>query len=141
MKITIIGSVSAADKFVENYHKLEELGHDARMHEHMFEYAKTSWETFHNKPLTEHAQLKIENNYIKWWHNSIVNTDAVLVLNFDKGEKKNHIGGNTLMEMGFAHVNDKKVFLHNPYPEDSPYLDEILALTTKVLNGDLKLIE
>ena len=140
MKITLIGSVSQSHKFVDTYHQLEKIGHNPYMHEHMFEYAKSSWEAFHNRPVTEHAETKLANNYIKWWYNSIVNSDAVLVLNFDKEQRKNHIGGNTLMEMGFAHVNDKKVFVHNPLPEDSPYLDELQALATKIIYGDLKKI-
>ena len=52
----------------------------------------------------------------------------------------NYIGGNTLMEIAFAYVNDKKIFLLNPVPEVS-YKDEILAMYTKVLNGDLQEIE
>ena len=37
--------------------------------------------------------------------------DAVLVLNYDKKGIKNYIGGNTLMEIGFAHVLNQKIFL------------------------------
>lgn len=38
---------------------------------------------------------------------TICGSDAILVLNYDKKGIKNYIGGNTLMEMGFAHVHDK----------------------------------
>ncbi len=41
------------------------------------------------------------------------------------------------MEMGFAHVNGKKIFLLNPIPEDVPYTDEIKAMADVVINGDL----
>ena len=54
-----------------------------------------------------------------------------------KNGVKDYIGGNTLMEMGFAHVNDKKVFLLNSVPEKVPYVDEIKAMADFVLNGDL----
>jgi len=40
------------------------------------------------------------------------------------------------MEMGFAHVNNKKVFLLNPIP-NMPYTDEIKATCDVALNGDL----
>jgi len=43
--------------------------------------------------------------------------------------------------MGFAHVNDKKIFLLNPLPEESPYIDEIKAMVNIVLNGDLAKIK
>ncbi len=42
------------------------------------------------------------------------------------------------MEMGFAHVHDKRVFLLNPVP-DMAYSDEILVTMTKTLKGDLKI--
>lgn len=41
------------------------------------------------------------------------------------------------MEIGFAHVNDKKIFLLNPIPEDVPYADEIKAMADVVIAGDL----
>ena len=44
------------------------------------------------------------------------------------------------MEIGFAHVNDKKVFLLNPIPEDVSYADEIKAMADVILNGDLSKI-
>ena len=68
--------------------------------------------------------------------NKIVDSDAIVVLNFDKNGISNYIGGNTLMEMGFAHVHHKKVFLLNPVP-DIGYRDEIEAMVTMVLNGDI----
>ena len=81
--------------------------------------------------------MKREQNYIKWYHNAIKNSDAILVLNFDKNGIKKYIGGNTLMEIGFAHVNDKKVFLLNPIPKDVSYVDEIKAMVPVIINGDL----
>jgi len=41
------------------------------------------------------------------------------------------------MEIGFAHVNNKKVFLLNPVPKKVPYTDEIEAMYDEVLDGDL----
>ena len=67
----------------------------------------------------------------------ITKGDAILVCNFDKNGIRNYIGGNTLMEIGFAHVNNKKVFLLNPIPEEVSYVDEIKAMTDLVINGDL----
>jgi len=45
------------------------------------------------------------------------------------------------MEIGFAHVNDKKVFLLNPIPDSVSYTDEIKAMVDVVLNGDLSKIK
>ncbi len=44
------------------------------------------------------------------------------------------------MELGFAYVNDKKIFLLNPIP-DLPYKEEIEAVQPIVLNGDLSKIK
>jgi len=143
MKLTLIGSVSAADKFVEVYNELRKLGHEPQMHEDMFEYSKTSWAEVHNKDeLREHAQTKIDNDYIKWWHRLIMGSDGIVVLNYEKKGVENYVGGNTLMEIGFAYVADKEIFLMNPIPTEVPYTDEINAMVKKenILNGDVSLI-
>ncbi|GAI11740.1 unnamed protein product, partial [marine sediment metagenome] len=88
----------------------------------------------------EHAEIKRKYGYIKWWYDSIKNSDGILVLNYDKNGIKNYIGGNTLIEIGFAHVNNKKVFLLNPIPKEAPYIDEIKAMVDVVLNRDLSKI-
>ena len=110
------------------------------MHEHMFDYSKTSWDEFHQKEMAvEHAQMKIDNDYIRWWHKEINNSDAILVLNYNKKGIDNYVGGNTLMEIGFAYVGGKKIFMMNPHPEEVPYTDELLAMVPKeqIIHGDI----
>ncbi len=92
-------------------------------------------------PIRRFFGRMIYYGFIKWWHDCIKKGDAILVLNYDKNDIKNYIGGNTLMEMGFAHVNNKKVFLLNPIPEGVPYVDEIKAMVDVVLDGNLDLIK
>lgn len=67
--------------------------------------------------------------------------DAILVMNLDKNGIKNYVGGNTLMEIGFAHVLNQKVFLLNPIPEIPYYKTEIEAVKPVVIDGDLSLIK
>ena len=57
----------------------------------------------------------------------------------DKNKTKNYVGGNTLIEIGQAYVNNKKIFLLNPIPEVS-YRAEIEAIDPIILNGDLSAI-
>ena len=140
MRITICGSVKFADRLVEIYHKLEELGHEPVMHDEMFGIADGTAKELIEAVSKDHGEAKRKYNFIKIWHDLIKSSDAILVCNFDKNGIRNYIGGNTLMEMGFAHVNDKKVFLLNPIPERVPYVDEIRAMTDVVLNGDLSKI-
>ncbi len=137
MKITVVGSVKFADRLVEVYRKLEELGHQPMMHEGMFGIADGTARELIDGITMNHAGIKRKHNFIKWWHRCIRSGDAIVVCNFDKDGISNYIGGNTLMEMGFAHVNDKKVFLLNPVPRNVPYLDEIEAMVEVVLDGDL----
>lgn len=66
-------------------------------------------------------------------------SDAVLVANFDKKGIKNYIGGNTFLEMGFAHVLGKKIFLLNGIPK-MIYTDEIKAMQPAVINGNFSKI-
>lgn len=61
-------------------------------------------------------------------------------MNLDKHGVRNYIGGNTLMEIGFAHVLNQKIFLYNPIPEIPYYKSEIEAVRPIVINGDYSLI-
>lgn len=137
MKITVCGSVKFAKNLVEVYRQLEALGHQPMMHEKMFGIADGTAKQLIESIAVDHAEAKKKHNFIKWWYNCIISGDAIVVCNFDKNGIKNYIGGNTLMEIGFAHVNDKKVFLLNPIPEEVPYTDEIKAMVDVVLDGDL----
>lgn len=137
MKITICGSSKFRHEMVLYKKKLHDLGHEAIVHEHYIKSVNGEMPGFMERIEREHAKLKKENNYIKWYYNAIVKSDAILVLNLEKNGIKNYVGGNTLMEIGFAHVNDKKIFLLNPIPENMPYTDEIKAMVDIVLDGDL----
>jgi len=141
MKITLCGSIKFADKLVKIYHELEKLGHQPAMHKNMFGVADgTAPELEDRGNGVEDYEIKRKYGYLKWWYNSIKNSDAVLICNFDKNNIKDYIGGNTLVEIGFAHVNDKKVFLLNNIPENLSYIDEIKAMTDVALSGDLSKI-
>ena len=138
MKITICGSVKFADKIVKIYCRLKDIGHEPQIHKDMFGTADgTAGELINAKNNGEHYKIKIKYNFIKTWYDLITKGDAILVCNFDKNGIRNYIGSNTLMEIGFAHVNNKKVFLLNPIPEEVSYVDEIKAMAELVLNGDL----
>lgn len=137
MKIGIIGSMQFTEKMMEIRDKIRELGHDA--------YMTSLADPFVGKTDGEKEKIKIDqkNNMDairEFWH-LMQDGDAVLVLNLDKHGIKNYIGGNTLMEIGFAHVLDQKVFLWNPIPDISYYKTEIEAIKPIILNRDLNKIE
>ncbi len=141
MKITICGSSFFRKEMVEFRNKLNRMGHEAIIHPFYEKLAAGEMPELMERIEKEHAVVKKEYDFIRWYYNSIVNSDAILVLNLDKKGIKNYIGGNTLMEMGFAHVNKKKVFLLNPVPENVSYMDEIEAMTDFILNGNLNKIK
>ncbi|MDD5750579.1 MAG: hypothetical protein PHU56_02940 [Candidatus Pacebacteria bacterium] len=138
-KITICGSVKFRKEMVEARDRLNEMGYEGIICQVMEDLALGKNPELLKKIEENHAQAKKEGGFIKWYYNSIVQSDAILVLNYDKGDIKNYIGGNTLMEMAFAHVHDKRIFLLNPAPEIG-YRDEIIAMDPIILNNDLSKI-
>ena len=89
----------------------------------------------------ESAQRKITNNSIYGHYVEITNADAVLVLNYDKNDIKNYIGANTFLEMGYAHVLNKPVYVLNPLPEQAYIKDELKAFSPIIINGNLSNIK
>lgn len=143
MKITILGSSAFRKEKVELFDRLKKLGHEPIIHPHYIESVKEGRTDIMDRIAKgEHAQLKIENDYIMWYYNAIVSSDAVLAVNLEKNSQKNYIGGNVFLEIGFAYVNGKKIFLYNDYPakDECRYLDEIEAMQPIVINGDLEKI-
>ena len=137
MKIAICASVTFSKKIVEIRDRLKILGHDVIIPENVEDYAKAD-----RKPETwqELADKKIEGNLIQEYFEEIGGSDAVLVLNYLKNGIENYIGGNSFLEMGFAHVQSKPIFLLNPIPK-MQYTDEIIAMKPSVINGELALIK
>lgn len=133
MKIVICGSMSASNKMVEMGNALEKLGHSIDLPRQAHEYANGSIAMEGSR---ESAENKITHDLIRDHYDKIKNADAVLALNVDKKGISNYIGGNTFLELGFAHVLDKKIFLLNPVP-DIGYTSEIIAMQPVIIDGDL----
>ena len=93
----------------------------------------------------EIEKIKLHQKYnldaIREFWNLMQGADAILVMNLDKNNIQYYIGGNTLMEIGFAHVLNQKIFLYNPIPEIPYYKSEIEAVKPIIINGDLKQIK
>lgn len=89
----------------------------------------------------EHTDVKRQYNYFKEHYDHILQSDAILIVNNEKKGVANYIGGNVLIEMGQAYVNNKKIFFLNAMPFGLPYNDEIEALDPVCLFGDLSNIQ
>ncbi len=136
MKIVICGSMRFSKEMLEVKEKLIDIGHEVILPKHSEEYAKTGISDFETG---ESTQNKIKNDLIRDYFKVINNSDAVLIVNQDT-DITNYIGGNSFLEMGFAHALNKKIFILNNIPEMS-YTDEIVAMQVIALNGDLSRIK
>ncbi len=139
MKITICGSLAFSKDMGGIAEKLNNLGHEvllpastAKILAGIFDQGEIDSE----KGTKAAADRVIKNNSIVNHYKKIESSDAILVLNYDKKGIPGYIGGNTFLEMGFAYVNNKKIFLWDIIP-DMPYRDELEAMQPNVINKDL----
>lgn len=145
MKIVICASVDFTYKIKEIKDKLEKLGH--KTHISYMSQRILAGEISMNDYLTQKEKAgdtvfreSASEDLIKRYYNKIKESDAILIVNVDKKGIKNYIGGNSFLEIGFAYVMDKKIFLLNLIP-DMLYKDEIIAAKPIVINGDLNKIK
>jgi hypothetical protein len=139
MKIYVLGSNTFVREMVQAKEALIALGIDGWIHPDYEAYvAGTKNLVAHDAPHSEKAEMKRVHDYFKVHYKHILESDAVLIVNSTKNGVTNYIGGNALIEMGQAYVNDKKIFLLNDIPQDSPYAAEIVAMDPVCLHGDLK---
>ena len=113
---------------------LEKAGHVAQLPKHAEEYAS---EERSAESQEESAENKIADDLIRDYYNKIAKADAILVVNEAKNRIDNYIGGHVFLEMGFAHVLGKKIYLLNDIPEVA-YKAEIVAMQPVVFNGELE---
>ena len=132
MKITICGSMAFAKDMLRIKQELERQGHIVIVPTNTNKYADSIIEV-------EDKWGKIGFDVFRTYFEEIKKADAILVVNKDKNNIKNYIGGNSLIEIAFAHILNKKIFLLNPVPRIS-YSDEIEAMNPIILNNDLSKI-
>lgn len=129
MNIAICSSMAFAKEILNAKKKLEKLGHNVIVQKNINSYAT-------GKRKEEDKWKKIQIDPFKTYFEEIKKSDAILVINMEKNHIKNYIGGNTLIEMAFAYVLNKKIFLLNPVPKLS-YTDELETMKPIILGGDL----
>ena len=137
MRIGVIGSMQHTERMMGLRDELIKLGHKA--------FITSLAPPFIGKTDEEKEKIKINHKQnhdaIREFWRMMQGADAVLVANFDKNGIKNYIGGNTLMEIGFAHVLDQRIYLLNPIPDIAYYKTEIEAVKPAIINGDLTKIK
>lgn len=145
MKIVICSSIDLTPKLKVVADELKKLGHEVElpfMSQKILagEVSLDEFLSVKDKEGDGSFRAKSGQDLIMRYFKLIEAADAILVVNGDKKGIKNYIGGNTFLEMGFAHVLGKKIFLLNPLP-DMPYRDELEAVRPVIINNDLNQIK
>ncbi|RLJ00306.1 MAG: hypothetical protein DRP03_01005 [Candidatus Aenigmatarchaeota archaeon] len=143
MRITICSSLDFTYKIGDIRKRLIKQGHEVLIPKtaEMILNGKLAFEQImREKETGEISNRAIRQDAIREHFRKIKKSDAILVLNFDKKGIKNYIGGSVFLEMGFAYILNKKIFLLNEIP-DMIYKDEIKAMQPIVLKGDLSEIK
>ena len=140
MIITICGSMGFAKEMLQAKERLNKKGYVVMVPELTEEFAQGKLDRG-----DEHSDLKRKIDAIREHYNKIAKSDAVLVLNYKKKNIENYIGGNSFLEIGFAHVLCKKIYLLNPIPSDKypemHYTEELKAMQPIILNNDLSVFK
>lgn len=128
MKLIVCASMDFAKETLEAKVLLTSMGHEvevpAEIHRHIGD-----------EPVDNKAE-KLELDVIRTYFYKIKDSDALVVLNYKKNGISGYVGGNTFLEMGFAHVLDKTIYLLNNIPVMG-YSDEIEAMQPIILDGDI----
>lgn len=89
--------------------------------------------------LSKEKRIDIKQKTIDRHLGKIKKSDAILLANYSKNGIDNYIGANTFLEMAFAYILEKRIFILNDIPEQ-PNTDEIEGLKPIVLKGDLRVL-
>jgi len=134
VKVLLICSKAFYDKLPYFREELNKLGHRVYM------------PNCYNAPETE-SKYRGTNEHSKWKatmfkrsRETIEKMDAVLVLNYDKNNQANYIGGATFLEMYDAFCLNKKIYMLHDIPEGM-LKDEIIGFNPTIINEVLSLIK
>jgi nucleoside 2-deoxyribosyltransferase len=133
MKIAICSSMVFTEKMLDVQQQLKEMGHEV--------FVSIFANVYIGRTEQEKEQITVyhknEKDAIREFWNIIKACDGILVLNYTRRGIENYIGGNTFLEMGFAHVLNKRIFLMNPIPDVQLYRSEIEAMKPEIIYEDL----
>jgi hypothetical protein len=135
MKIMICGSMAFAREMLEAKAGLEGMGHEVMI-------TSDAEDCVGNPGLNEDWEHCLKKNIDKECFDKVAESDAILVMNYQKGGIEGYVGGATLMEIGLARHLDKKIFLlHDPPSEEAlRYAFEIRLTKPVILGGELSRI-
>ncbi len=134
MKIALCHSMQYAEKAIKTAEWFKSHGHEA--------FASTFSAEFRGLDDEQAEELKLKQKYeqdaMREHWDTIKKCDKVLVLNYEKSGIAGYIGGNSFLEMGFAYILNKPIYLLNPIPKMPYYETEIIAMKPTILHRNLK---
>jgi nucleoside 2-deoxyribosyltransferase len=86
--------------------------------------------------LSKQEQADMKQNFIDKHIDKIKQSDAILLANYTKKGITNYIGANTFLEMAFAYILKKPIYILNSVPEQQNTV-EIEGLKPIILHGDV----
>lgn len=133
MKIILCGSITAAAEIEAAQKSLEAVGHIVEV---PLGVTDATLRLRTEVRMEEKSKDKREHDVLRRYFQKIQDADAVLIVNPEKRSIPGYIGGNTLIEMAFAHVLFKRLYVLYSLPELA-YTAEMCAMQPLIIAGDL----
>jgi len=136
--VTICSSANFYRKAVELQIFLEKAGYQtiipstAEKMKKTGDYDVSHYRTWLTNSDDYHKKTRLMQTHFK----EIENGDVVLIINEEKHGVANYIGGNVLIEMALAFYLSKPIYILNDIPEQSTFMEEIIAMAPIVLHGN-----
>lgn len=140
MKIYICGSLTFSKEMIEIGKKLEKLGHKVQIPTD----AKLVVDGKHNPDnLNSNFKFCLKDDIMRTHMEFAKQCEAILCLNYDKNNIHGYIGTATLMELGIAYYNRRKIFLWQNFPDcrEQRWAHEVEIMQPIIINGDLAKIK
>lgn len=140
--ITICASATHFKKALEISDELKKMGFKvkipktAELMKKNNDFEVSHYKTWFGNKNDYHKKTKLIKGHFK----KVLESDAILVTNYEKNGITGNIGGNTLMEMTVAFLNKKPIFILNPIDEDLGIKEEVYGLNSIFLDGNLEKI-
>jgi len=137
--ITICASSNHYQQVLEVQKELRKLGYTvlipktANIMKRTRNFDVTTYKTWYKEISDYKKKTKLITDHFK----KIFQADAILITNYEKNGLSGYIGGNVLMEMTYAFMNKKKIYILNPIDEKLGIKEEVYGLQPVFLHGDL----
>lgn len=143
MKIAIMCSLAFANEVGKIKTRLEAAGHEVSIPytiQDILDGKTTIDEIESMKGHESFVQRVKEKDLIRVNWERMKKDDAILVINLPKKGIDGYIGANTFLEIGFAHVLNKKIFIWHDLPTTEFYEDELLSMSPVIIKENINLI-